>query len=611
MRLSARIGLAAALVLTVSVPLSAQGGREAGADRATATSCVTCHGSTDWFEQEAVDRIVGGFLGGAHAAADLSCHDCHGGNPDPALADDFAAAMDPDFAANPYQGVPERAQIPAFCGRCHSDPGFMRRYHPDPRVDQEREYWTSQHGQALETGDEKVATCNDCHGTHGILGPSATGSPVHPTRVAETCGHCHGDPEYMNGYVTDDGRPLPVDQYARWTQSVHAEAMFDKEDLSAPTCNDCHGNHGATPPGLDSVAFVCGQCHGRESELFRASDKRQGFQTHNEYVAGMGPEPCLQCHQPPEPQAELAGVHSFSECASCHGNHAVVPPTVAMLAPLPTIPCVFCHEERGPLAPDPLPAAEELPAGTIVPPEPGKAQRRYLEARDALLATAAAEGVEGLELFDWMVDRALEVEYHNLPSIEGAAGSGAAAAAAGGHGTLRPEFRRLFEKFRIGKTYFSYEDPATGREVRGDVRRCTDCHAREPMLTDQPVGYATGETFLVSMRELTALTARAERITLAARRGGVLVEEAALAVDRAVDAQIQQEVLVHTFSAETGSRFMEKHREGIEQAGIALEHAQAALDELAFRRRGLAVFLGLVLLVLVGLGLKIRQIGGP
>lgn len=615
------------LFLILSCPVEGQGG-------AAATSCLACHGSTDWFDEETVERIVGGFHGGAHAAADLSCHDCHGGNPDPSLADDLVAAMDPDHEPNPYVGVPERQEIPAFCGDCHSDPELMRRYQPDPRVDQVREYWTSQHGQALEAGDPKVATCIDCHGTHGILGATATGSPVHPARLAETCRACHGDPEYMAGYTTDDGRPLPVDQYARWTQSVHAAAMYEREDLSAPTCNDCHGNHGATPPGLDSIAFVCGQCHGREAGLFRASSKRQGFQEHNAYLEGMGPDACGACHEAPEPQAELTGVHSFSECSSCHGNHAVVRPTVAMLAPLPEIPCAFCHEERGPLAPGGGLEVAELPEGASVPPEPGEVQRHYEQVRDALLATAEAQGLDGEELFDWMVERALEVPAHNLPPVDGSpvqesvgaeqeperpaaearspAGGALAAWPTGipEGSNLRPEFERLFLKFRIGKTHFPYRDPATGEVVRGRVRRCNDCHAPEPLLAGEPVGYATGETFLRSMRELTALTARAERITLAAQRGGVLVEDAALAVDRAVDAQIQQEVLVHTFSAEEGSEFMETHRHGIDQARTALETAQAALDELAFRRQGLAVFLGLVVLVLIGLGLKIRQLGG-
>ncbi len=595
-------------------PQAAQG--RAPETQIATTSCTICHGSTGWFDQETVHTIVGGFTGGVHAAAGLSCDDCHGGNPDPALGDDLEAAMDPGFGPKPFVGAPDKAQVPAFCGRCHSDPTFMRRFKPGERVDQQREYATSRHGHLLAQGDTKVATCIDCHGVHGILGPDSPDSPVYPKNVATTCKKCHGDPKYMAGYTTDDGRPLPVDQYALWSRSVHAAAMFEKEDLSAPTCNDCHGNHGAVPPGLDSITFVCGQCHGREAELFRKSAKHAGFQQHNELIAGMGPDACANCHEPPEPQAKLTGFHAFSECITCHGNHAVIRPTVAMLAPLPPIPCAFCHEGTGPLAGNGAklepPAAAEPVAGSV-PPEPEKVRQHYEQMRDALLAQAKQRDLGGSALFDWMVDRALELPFHNLPPSEAQKEEGQAEGIRlGGEvvgKTLRPEFKRLFEKFRIGKTYFTYEDPATGKPVRGRIRRCSDCHGRKPALTDTPVGYDTGAAFLTGMREVTGLTAQAERTLLAAQRGGVEVGDASLAVDHAVDAQIQLEVLVHTFSDAKDGQFEVKRKEGVEQARTALKKAEDALHQLGFRRRGLVVTLVVILLVLVGLGLKIRQLG--
>lgn len=584
------------------------------------TSCVACHGSPEWFADQHIQEIVRDYSGGAHEAAELGCEDCHGGNPDPALSQDVDGAMDPNWEENPFIGVPKAQEIPAFCGRCHSDPNYMRQYQPDPRVDQVREYLTSQHGQALlKEGDPKVATCVDCHGTHGILGSSQPQSPVYPTNVARTCSKCHSKGEYMEGYTDDHGRQLPVDQYARWTQSVHAAAMFEKEDLTAPTCNDCHGNHGAAPPGIDSVAFVCGQCHGREAGLFRASTKREGFQGHAAYIEGMGPGACSNCHAAESPQAELEHFAEFSECSTCHGNHAVVRPSIAMLSPLPEIPCAFCHEGNGPLA-------DEAPADGALPPEPEDVQEHYREVRDGLLARAEQEGLEGEELFDWMVDQALRIEPHHLPATEAPPAEAAAEEAEAEADepaaetrvsaglemppNLRPEFEHLFEKFRIGKTYFTYEDPASGEPVRASVRRCSDCHAREPQLASEAVGWNTGDTMLRSMRELTALTARAERITLAAKRGGVHTEEAQLAVDRAVDAQIQLEVLVHTFDASEGSEFATRHEEGVDQATTALEAAQQALDELEYRRTGLVVSLVVILLVLIGLGLKIRQMSG-
>ncbi len=253
------------------------------------------------------------------------------------------------------------------------------------------------------------------------------------------------------------------------------------------------------------------------------------------------------------------------------------------------------------------------PLGGPAPEEPEKVRRHYEQTRDGLLAQAKRQHLEGDDLFDWMVDRALELPFHNLPPSEAQQQE---AAAGGIHlggevvgKTLRPEFKRLFEKFRIGRTYFTYEDPATGKPARGQVRRCSDCHSREPALADAPVGYRTSEEFLAGMRELTGLTARAERILLAARRGGVEVGDASLAVDHAVDSQIQLEVLVHTFSDAKDGEFEAKRQEGVAQARTALMKAHDALDQLGFRRHGLAVSLVLILLVLVGLALKIRQLG--
>ena len=561
--------LALGLLALAAAPL-------AGADD---TSCTVCHSDAEVFDEADV-AIVADWAKGVHAAVGLSCHDCHGGNPALALADDIEA-MDEEYEPNPYLGAPERAEIPSFCGGCHSDPSFMRRYDPAARIDQEIEYWTSHHGKALAAGDVNVATCVDCHGVHGMRSSNVPESTVHPTRVAETCAGCHADAERMSGYTLPDGRSLPVDQEARWRQSVHAEALFDKEDLFAPTCNDCHGNHGAAPPGLDSINFVCGQCHGREADIFRDSPKHEGFIEHNEFLADAGEEGCASCHEPP--QSQVTTVRSFTECATCHGNHGVVRPTVAMFGVLPNEPCAFCHEE---------PAEGELPVL-----EPDKSRQSYEETRDDLLARAAEGGLEGAALFDWLVDQALGVSAHSL-----------AGEFEGGAQQLRPEFETLFRKFRIGKTHYTYEDPVTGRMVRADVVRCSLCHQTSALDEDSPTGAVSGVELVNAMRDLTARTARAERILLAAKRGGVETRQALLSIDQSVDAQIGLEVLVHAFSSAPEGEFMKLHDEGLVHADEALQQSQQALDELAGRRRWLGLVLVTVLLLLVALAWKIRVI---
>jgi hypothetical protein len=560
------------LVAVVTMLLAA---RTAAPAESRATSCTICHANAE-VAGKASPAIVEQEKGGAHAGAGLSCHDCHGGNPDPALAESLEA-MDEKYAANPFRGAPKRAEIPAFCGRCHSDPTFMKRFKPAARVDQEREYWTSRHGELLKQGDAKVATCVDCHGTHGILPPADVASPVHPRRVAETCSGCHSDAARMAGYRLPDGRPLPVDQYARWRRSVHAEFLLGREDLSAPTCNDCHGNHGAQPPGLESVGFVCGQCHAREAELFRASPKKAAFESHRELMASAGEGGCADCHD--APQSRLGRAVSFTECATCHGNHGIVRATVAMLSPLPATPCEFCHESA-------RSAGDAVEASARV-------QRHYEALRKDLLKQAAAKGLEGAARFEWLVEQARALPAHTTK----------ASSTEPGGASLRPEFQRLFTKFRIGTTYDAYQEQAGGTQVAAAVLPCADCHA-------PGVGPAleTGKTFVEHMRLLTTAMARAERLLLAARRGGVEVRQVVPDVDAAVAAQIELGVLVHTFSSAPDGPFLAKYREGIQHARSALAGASAALDELGSRRRGLVVFLGLLVLALVAMLLKIRQL---
>jgi hypothetical protein len=533
-----------------------------------------CHAKAE-VAGEASPAIVEHEKSGAHAAAGLSCHDCHGGNPDPSLAESLEA-MDEKYAANPFRGAPKRAEIPAFCGRCHSDPAVMKRFKPGARVDQEREYWTSRHGELLKQGDVKVATCVDCHGTHGILPPADVASPVHPRRVADTCSGCHSDQARMAAYRLADGRPLPIDQYARWRRSVHAEFLLEREDLSAPTCNDCHGNHGAQPPGLESVAFVCGQCHAREAELFRASPKKEAFESHADLMAGAGEAGCGDCHE--QPQARLRRTISFTECATCHGNHGIARATVAMLSPLPDTPCEFCHEPAGS-------GGELIEASQRV-------QRRYESMRKDLLERAAAKGLQGAARFDWLVEQARTLPFHT-----------AAGATEGGRRTLRPEFQRLFTKFRIGTTHDTIPDQAAQPAVESPILRCADCHG-----PDSGMALETGKAFVEHMRLLTTATARAERLLLTARRGGVEVRRAAPDVDAAVAAQIELEVLVHTFSSAPDGAFLAKYREGIKHAESAVAEARTGLEELGSRRRGLLVFLGLLAVALVAMILKIRQL---
>jgi Doubled CXXCH motif (Paired_CXXCH_1) len=264
----------------------------------TKDSCVTCHSSLDGvLAQPAKD-----FPSDVHHDAGLSCADCHGGNPN----DDSMDAMSPGKG---FRGAPAKAKIPEFCGRCHADGAYMRRYNPKLRTDQLSQYLTSVHGKRLKSGDTKVAACVDCHGVHNILAVSDSRAPVFPTNVATTCARCHADIHLMADYK------IPTDQFAHYQKSVHAKILAGG-DTSAPTCTTCHGNHGATPPGVTSVANVCGTCHVFFVQLFDKSPHGPAF-------ASLGLPGCVQCHSNHEivnPSDEWVGLGPKSVCITCHAQ---------------------------------------------------------------------------------------------------------------------------------------------------------------------------------------------------------------------------------------------------------------------------------------------------
>jgi hypothetical protein len=307
-----RVGLAcggfAALVTTVSgatsppAPSAAPAGQPAArTPSASAESCAACHLEIG---DERLARPVRAYADDIHRAKGFGCVACHGGDG----KDAGMEAMDP---AKGYIGKPARGQIPQLCGRCHSDPRFMKQYNPALRVDQVAEYATSVHGRKLrEQNDVKVATCVSCHPAHSVRPPSDPASTVHPLKVAQTCAGCHGDAKYM------EGRNIPTDQLQKYTQSVHGTAMSVKGDLSAPTCNDCHGNHGAAPPGVAWVGNVCGQCHSVMADLYAKSPHAKAFQQ-------MGVPGCATCHDNhaiKPARADMVGLGEGTVCAACHAK---------------------------------------------------------------------------------------------------------------------------------------------------------------------------------------------------------------------------------------------------------------------------------------------------
>ena len=313
------------LVLLLAAPLT-------GAD-----SCMECHSILEGKLQAPAKA----FANDIHARFGFSCADCHGGD---------RSVTDPEAAMNRahgFLGKISRTAVPERCARCHSDAALMQKYKPRQRVDQMAQYKTSMHGKRLAAGDTAVANCVDCHSVHDIREVRDPLSPVHPLRLPETCARCHADAAHMAKYK------LPTNQFEGYRKSVHWEALAQRGDLSAPSCASCHGNHGAQPPQVESVAAVCGSCHVMMEDLYNKSPHKPVF-------AAMG----------------AAG------CEVCHGNHEVRPPGVGMLAG-PNAVCSQCHDATS--------------AGGIAAADMGReitSLEKALERSDEILATAQRSGME-------------------------------------------------------------------------------------------------------------------------------------------------------------------------------------------------------------------------
>lgn len=274
-----RLAALTAVVISLAASLTAT----------AADGCADCH--RDLVAKQGAD---------VHAAAGLGCATCHRGN---------ASAKTEAAAHAGFVARPKGWAVATLCGGCHADIEGMRTLNPRLPTDQLAQYRTSHHGKLAQKGDARVATCVSCHGHHGVKHVKDPASTASKERIVETCTGCH-DATYM------EGRDVPTDQLEKYKASVHGHKRLVERDAGAPACNDCHGNHGAAPPGVYAVTHVCGKCHVTQAELFEASSHAKNFRE-----AGVAP------------------------CTTCHNHHDIMPTSDALLGTGPGGACAMCHEK--------------------------------------------------------------------------------------------------------------------------------------------------------------------------------------------------------------------------------------------------------------------------
>lgn len=169
---------------------------------AAAPTCVDCHGAHSVTQPHEPRQKI-----------QEKCATCH-----PAVAAEYAASVHgKDLASAPPGDVPvctdchgahaiEDPSRPSFhassytiCARCHADEEKMSRYDVNPNVlDTYLDDFHGMSNQLYALGesdpDKVIATCTDCHGTHGIQRFDDGGDvEAVRARVAETCRRCHSE----------------------------------------------------------------------------------------------------------------------------------------------------------------------------------------------------------------------------------------------------------------------------------------------------------------------------------------------------------------------------------------------------------------------------------
>ena len=260
--------------------------------------CVACHSNQDFLVSIAGDSTAATsllvepaeFQESIHGKMGFGCKLCH-------------SAVG-DYPHGPVAAVD--------CGGCHPQ--------------EAAEIAASIHGQTHPETGEAAATCGDCHTHHHILGPSDPSSSVYRLTQFEVCATCHEDAEKMRRFGQEN-----VSTVASYVSSVHGRALLEKGLSVAPVCTDCHGPRGAHSMLVvtDSacianrcrVGETCGACHA--GIMARYARGVHG----TEFAAGNFDAPtCVDCHaehgvEPvTSPTSHVSPQHVAQTCIACHDS---------------------------------------------------------------------------------------------------------------------------------------------------------------------------------------------------------------------------------------------------------------------------------------------------
>ncbi len=323
------------VALCLALPLATAAAPPPRAVQGKSEECLACHGQPEMKSESGRSIYVNPGKHRASVHGSLDCTTCHVGikdYPHPKPIRKANCARCHVAAASDLPNSIHSVLGPQACSSCHGNTHEVQPVaNTEPQrcaschVGAVRDYLTSIHASLREAGAPDTATCSSCHGpAHRILPSSDPASKVAKRNLADTCGACHANPDFLARHNIPFARPVEA-----YRLSVHGRALAAGNERAA-SCSDCHSNH-AIFPARDprskinhwNVPQTCGTCHTQIKEIYEKS------------VHG---------------QAVARGVPGAPICTDCHGEHNILAPAnpQSLVNPerLSTATCARCHADE-------------------------------------------------------------------------------------------------------------------------------------------------------------------------------------------------------------------------------------------------------------------------
>jgi len=268
-------------------------------------TCLGCHSKPDQYmtmpngEKVYITVSPDNYDQSIHGQSGIACVQCHTnitGYPHP-----------PTGAQTPRELT---IALTKSCSRCHSGESDLAKQ--------------STHQKAMDDGNLNAAVCSDCHSAHEV-------QPIPEDKLAQkqfavsTCERCH------------------TAIYHEYVNSVHGDALINKNNPDVPSCIDCHGSHKILGPSTNEYfamfsPLICQKCHADEQLMSKYDLTASTFDTYlsdfhgtsvllfePHYAGQQSNKPvCIDCHgvhnmlKPDDPNSTVYKDNLLATCKKCH-----------------------------------------------------------------------------------------------------------------------------------------------------------------------------------------------------------------------------------------------------------------------------------------------------